>query len=104
MREPVILLEKHSGDAFWSVVRSRNATARCDVYYQRAGKRTRKVVVRGSWRAPTGEDSEGAVNCRWRIPRSARGGTLGVTPYLNYRGKTLTPLRGPPRGLFRRRL
>lgn len=104
MREPVILLEKRGTDPFWSVVRSRNVTVRCDVYYQRPGTRTKKVVVRGSWRAPTKDDSEGSVNCRWRIPRNARGSTLGVTPYLTYRGKTLTPLRGRPRGLFRRNL
>lgn len=104
MREGVILLDKRGTDPFWSVVRSRNVTARCDVYYQRPGKRQRKVKVRGSWRPPTAEESEGDVTCRWRIPRSARRSVLGVTPYLTYRGKTRTPLRGRPRGLFRRTL
>lgn len=100
MREGVILLAKRGTDTSWTVIRSAKVTARCDVYYERPGKRTRKVIVRGSWRAPTGQDSEGAVLCRWRIPKSARGGKLGVTPYLKYRGKTLTPLRGRPRALF----
>jgi hypothetical protein len=87
--ENVLLLEKSSRDTAWSQVKSPNVRVKCDVYYQRSRRDIRKTTVRGRWRM------QGEVICGpWRIPKSARGSQMGVTPLVTYRGKTVTPVRG----------
>lgn len=97
MTERVLLFEKSSTDTAWTQVRSANVRVKCDVYYTRSGRGVSKTTVRGRWR------SEGAVTCGpWRIPKSAGGSWMGITPLVTYRGKTVTPVRG--RGFVRVRL
>jgi hypothetical protein len=97
----VALLERSSTDTAWTPVSSRNVTAKCDVYYSRSRRAVTKATVRGSWRTPA--THAGEVTCGpWRIPRSAAGTWMGVTPSLTYRGKTVTPVRG--RGFFQKKL
>ncbi len=90
--ENVLLLEKSSTDTTWSQVKSSNVSVKCDVYYTRSRRDVRKTRVRGRWRIRGGA---GEVTCGpWRIPTSARGSQMGVTPLVTYRGKTVTPVRG----------
>jgi hypothetical protein len=94
--ENVILLEKSSRDTAWSQVKSSNVRVKCDVYYERSRRDVRKTTVRGRWR------TQGEVTCGpWRIPRSARGSQMGVTPLVTYKGKTVTPVRGRGYALVR---
>jgi hypothetical protein len=90
--ENVLLLEKGSRDTAWSQVKSSNVMVKCDVYYTRSRRDVRKTRVRGRWRTRGGA---GEVTCGpWRIPKSARGSQMGVTPVVTYRGKSVTPVRG----------
>jgi hypothetical protein len=90
--ENVLLLEKGSRDTAWSQVKSSNVRVKCDVYYARSRRNVRKTRVRGRWRTRGGVAE---VTCGpWRIPKSARGTEMGVTPLVTYRGKTVTPVRG----------
>jgi hypothetical protein len=92
----IILLEKSSRDTAWSQVKSPNVRVKCAVYYERSRRDVRKTTVRGRWRA------KGDVICGpWRIPKSARGSQMGVTPLVTYRGKTVTPVRGRGYALVR---
>jgi len=106
LTENVVLLEKSSRDTVWTEVNSANVTAKCDVYYARSRRDVRNTTVRGRWRTPhqiRGPGGDGEVICGpWRIPESARGSWLGVTPRMTYRGKTVTPVRG--RGFIRVKL
>jgi hypothetical protein len=90
--ENVLLLEKSSRDTAWSQVKGSNVRVKCDVYYTRSRRDVRKTRVRGRWRT---RGDAGEITCGpWRIPKSARGSQMGVTPLVTYRGKTVTPVRG----------
>jgi hypothetical protein len=97
----VLLLEKSSTDTAWALVKSPKVTVRCDVYYSRSSRDVRKSTVRGRWRTPGQTGVDGEMTCGpWRVPKSARGSWLGVTPRLTYRGKTVLSMRGG-RGFLR---
>jgi hypothetical protein len=95
----VLLLEKGARDTSWSLVKSSNVRVRCNVYYERSRRDVRKTTVRGRWRT---RGSAGEITCGpWRIPRSARGSQMGVTPLVTYKGTTVTPVRGRGYALVR---